>query len=46
MLVLTLDIFKHLELYELILDSGYLLAVSLEGTSYSNTHVQSLCFGS
>lgn len=34
MLMLTLDIFTYLELYELILDSGHLLAVSLEGTSY------------
>lgn len=36
MLMLTLDIFTYLELYELIRNSGHLLAVSLEGTSYSN----------
>lgn len=36
MLMLTLDIFTYLEPYELIHNSGHLLAVSLEGTSYSN----------
>lgn len=34
--MLTLDMFTYLELYELIHDSGHLLAVSIEGTSYSN----------
>lgn len=42
--MLTLDMFTYLELYELIHDSGHLLAVSIEGTSYSNWHVHSLCF--